>query len=258
MTEKDDARQVLKKELLRRLSEDRRVYKVLLLGSSVNGGENELSDIDVCIVMKDDLGLKQILGEVGVLFSNLGSLISYYNYSPYHFYVVYDGLIPLDIYLISSSLYHILKSGRSKEVYSSQGDLSSIETSAIQVVVSDLLLQLYIRNFRLLSKLRKQEYPTLVFILNSIREENIIPLLRLVYGLDIPHQKAVKLGNFPEEAKELYINSYAIPTEESCLSAIKAVADLVLVIASKASATFELSAIIRQAEKARTLIMAYG
>lgn len=251
-------RRQLTKKLLSLLEKDKRVLLVLAFGSTADKQENELSDTDLCVVMKDDEALKEALGEVNSLFHRLGPLSGYYNYSPYHFYVVYEGPIPLDIYLISASLYFIVKGARSKIVVDHRQTFAKEELSQAEKLcpmVKDLLVRANIRNFRLLSKLVKKDYVTLIYIMNSIRDEQLIPLLRAVYKLEIPHAKAVKLEVFDQDIRELFVGSYPQPTRESCLASIRSVAELVRRLALKASLTMALGELPAEIDRVSQAIL---
>lgn len=76
--------------------------------------------------------------------------------------------------------------------------------------------------------------------MNSIRDEQLVPLLRAIYKLDIPHAKAIKLDVFDTDIRELFVGSYPQPSRESCLASVCSVAELVRRMAVKASATMEL------------------
>jgi hypothetical protein len=194
------------------------------------------------------------------LFNRLGALSGYYNYSPYHFYVVYKGPIPLDIYLISASLYFILKTARSKIVVDHRQTVSKEELSQpekLAPIVKDLLLRANTRNWRLLSKLAKNDFLTLIYILNSIRDEQIVPLLRIVYGLEIPHAKSAKLEAFSDETRGLFIGSYPRPDRASCLAAIRSVAELIQQIAAKASTSMSLGNVPAEIDRVTHKIQHY-
>jgi predicted nucleotidyltransferase len=257
LANKQGVHKIIKDRLQQVLARDTRVLTVLFLGSSAQDKENELSDIDVCIVAKDDAALKEILGEVGVMFKLFGNMTSYYNYSPYHFYVVYDGDTPLDVYLISASLYHIIRSGKFSPAAGYDLPEAESASNASEAMVNDLLLQAYIRNLRLLSKWKRGEYVTLLYILNSIRDDNIIPLIRLVYGVCIPHPKAVRLEDFERDVRDLFVQTYPAPTKEPTLGAIRALSELVVVIAQKAVQRFSVEKVKVHAEKAHQRIAAY-
>lgn len=250
-------RQKLTGKLVKLLETDSRVLLVLAFGSTANGQENELSDTDLCIVLKDDESLKSFLGETNTVFGTVGALTGYYNYSPYHFYVVYNGAIPLDLYIISASLYFILKSGKSKLLVDNRttGHTDQLDTAEkLAPMVRDLLLRAYIRNFRLLSKVAKNDLVTLVYIMNSIRDEQLLPLLRIVYGLEIPHAKAVKLQAFPEKIRGLFIDSYPRPSRADCLQAVKSVSLMVMEIAEQASLTMSLSTLLQEIKETHKII----
>lgn len=215
-------------KLFKLLDKDERVNFALTIGSTANGAENELSDIDVCIVMKDDNGLNGILREVNIIFASLGKMVDYYEYSPYHFYVIYENCIPLDIYIISSSVYFIVRKTDNKTMVDHSKKNISADTadSDKEEIINKLFLKGWVRTFRLLSKVEKNDFVTLIYILNQIKEDQIIPLLSLIYGYNIPHSKAVKLNEIGEDLRNLFVKTYAKPTAESTLEAIRSMAEL--------------------------------
>jgi predicted nucleotidyltransferase len=225
MVSPGDRRKQITAKILDLLNRDARVNFVLATGSTAENKENELSDVDLCVVMKDDAGLNQILREVNILFSRVGKLVGYYQYSPYHFYLVYQPLTLVDIYIISSSIYFIIRNDGNKKVVD-HGKREVASSDALQPIIHELFLRGWTRTFRLLSKIRKTDYVTLVYILNQIREEQLIPLLSMIQGHKIPHAKAVKLSDFNERTRDLFIQTFRGPTAEGALSSVKALAGL--------------------------------
>jgi predicted nucleotidyltransferase len=240
-------RREIAEKLFVMLDADQRVNFVLTVGSTAQNAETELSDIDICVVMKDDNGLNQIMRELNIIFHSIGNLVSYYEYNPYHYYAIYGGSIPLDIYFISSSVYFIIRKPDNKIVvdHSQKGVDRELETTAgggkLQRIVKQQFLKGWIRTFRLLSKIRKRDYITLLYILNQIREDQIIPLLVMVSGYDIPHSKAVKLDDFSDTIRPLFIRTFANPSRESTLDAVKAMAEILYLLYVDASTRFDLS-----------------
>jgi predicted nucleotidyltransferase len=244
-------------KLFKLLDKDARVNFALTIGSTANNTENELSDIDVCIVMKDDNGLNGILRELNIIFASLGKMVDYYEYSPYHFYVIYENCIPLDIYIISSSVYFIIKKTDNKTMVDHSKKNIGAETtdSDKEEIINKLFLKGWIRTFRLLSKVERNDFVTLIYILNQIKEDQIIPLLSLIYGYNIPHSKAVKLYEIREDLKNLFIKTYAKPTAESTLEAIRSMAELLKIMNNDRVNTGEKNN--KLAENAYSQIMSY-
>lgn len=238
-------------------SEDPRVKFAIAMGSSAEGKENRLSDVDICVVMNDDAELNEILSELNELFPQFGKMVGYYQYNPYHFYVIFEPNAPLDIYFISSSLYFTVKSDKNKIIVDhSKRDLGKVkkdfspemagpigekkEGLSPEEVVKDLFLKGFIRTFRLLSKIEKEDYTTLAYILNRIREEQIIPLLTSIDGYDIPHAKAIKLESFSPDLRVDFTETYCKPEEKSCINAVVAAAKIMKELFDKASQNFNL------------------
>lgn len=231
----------LKERLVALLDADPRVGLVVALGSSADGAENALSDIDICVVMHDDRGLNELLRELTTLLPKLGKVAGYYQYNPYHFYVVYEGAIPLDLYLVSTSLYYCLRGDRRKTLVDhAPKDIAAFPAERRELVVRELLLKAWIRIHRLLSKLVKDDHVTLLYILAQIREEQLVPLLALIGGYRIAHIKAVKLDAFALEDRELFVATYGAPDRASCLTAIQAAATLTRRMHDRAAATYTL------------------
>lgn len=243
--------------LIKILETDERVNFVLSVGSTAEAKENELSDVDICVVMKDDKGLNQILRELNILFSRLATLVDYYEYNPYHFYVVYQPTIPLDIYFVSSSIYFIIKNDNNKRIIDHSNRQLPGKQAERQVMIGGLFLKGLIRTFRLLSKIKKGDYVSLVYILNQIREDQLIPLLSTVNGYQIAHAKAVRLERFDDRTRELFIKTFCPPTEKDALAAVKATAEILNDLFSKASAEYDLGNLRRFAEQAYRRVMTY-
>lgn len=239
-------------------SEDPRVKFAIAMGSSAEGKENRLSDVDICVVMNDDAELNEILSELNDLFPQFGKMVGYYQYNPYHFYVVFEPNAPLDIYFISSSLYFTVRSDKNKiivdhskrDLGKQKKDSSSDFAGAIDTkkeklspeqIVKDLFLRGFIRTFRLLSKIEKEDYTTLAYILNRIREEQIIPLLTSIDGYDIPHAKAIKLDNFNPKLRADFTETYCKPEEKSCIRAVVAASEIMKELFEKASQQYNLN-----------------
>jgi len=230
---------------------------VLTFGSTASGSETDLSDTDLCIVLRTDEDLRSFLGESQSLFEAIGPLVGHYNYSPYHFYAVYRNLIPFDVYCISSSLYFILQASSKQLVridHSTRGRVSVSGGNPPKAVVSELLLKAYIRVFRLLSKVQKGDFVTLIYILNSIRDEQVVPLLSLTYGVDIPHAKSIRLDAFPKHVATLFVQTFPNPTRPSCLKALRASSRLLVRIADTLAPRVGLSDLRREILKSEVRI----
>ncbi len=249
--------ETIKKKVIEVFEADERVNLVLGMGSSAEGKENDLSDIDVCVVMKDDAELNEILSELDVLFKEFGNYVGHYQYNPYHFYVIYEPAVPLDIYFVSSSLYFTVRSDKNKILVNHNHRQVKEDTPLVgegwntvktpeknsekTAVLRDLFLKAWIRTFRLLSKVEKGDYTTLIYILNKIRDDQLLPLLTQVSGYNIPHVKAIGLDKFGPVERELFAKTYARPDRVSVLEAIQSMAELLKILFEKAGMQFDLS-----------------
>ena len=235
---------------------DNRVNFVLAMGSSAEGKEGRFSDIDICVVMRDDAELNEILRELPELFARLGKLVGFYKYNPYHFYAVYEPSTPLDIYFISPSLYFSVKNDKNKKIvdHSNRSAEPSKEKSDKQAtdffevkqkteteIIEDLFLKAWIRTFRLLSKVEKGDFVTLIYILNRIRDEQIVPLLTLIKKYNIPHVKSLKLQELQEEDRALITKTFPGPERSPIIDALHNTADLLQQLYDHARATHDMN-----------------
>lgn len=223
----------IKNKFIKILRRDKRINFVLLLGSSASDTEDEYSDIDVCIVMKDDQGLNEFLLELNIMFNNIGKVAAYYNYNPYHYYIIFDGIHILDLYIISSSLYFNIKNSNNKMILDNRKSFSQKDN--INLILEDLFIKASIRSFRLISKINKKDYLTIIYILNSIRDEQLFPLISLIFNYKILHSKSIKLDHFDKSVRQLVLKLYPHPTEADCLMALKSIFKLLLVLFSKSN-----------------------
>lgn len=233
--------EAIRRNVIEVLDLDDRVNFVLAMGSSAEGKEGRYSDIDICVVMRDDVELNEILGELPELFAKLGKLVGFYKYNPYHFYAVYEPATPLDIYFISPSLYFTVRDEKNKRIVdhsnraagSPKEKLTKPTVNAFKegeknetAIIKDLFLKAWIRTFRLLSKVEKNDFVTLIYILNRIRDEQIIPLLTLIKKYNIPHVKSLKLQELQEEDRALITKTFPGPERTPIIDALHTTADL--------------------------------
>lgn len=278
----DTTEQVEKKkfthELLRQrvaevLDHDDRIKFVLAMGSSAEEKENKFSDVDICVVMNDDPELNDVLQQCKDLFSDFGPVVGSYSYNPYHFYVAYESNVFLDIYFISSSLYFTVRSERNKKIVDhahrdserkSQAtetpihENEKIKEKQTQDIARDLFLKGYARTFRLLSKIEKKDYATLAYIMNRIREEQIVPLLTLIDGYAIPHAKAINLETFDARLRSLFIDTYCRPERESCITGARSAIEILKALFEKVEHRYNLEDLRGAIEEAYEEIMKYG
>ncbi len=248
--------EALRQRVIEVFGNDPRVKFAIAMGSSAEGKENNLSDIDICLVMQDDGELNDILRELPQIFPKLGNLVGSYSYNPYHFYVVYEPTVPLDIYFISSSLYFTMKSDKNKIIVDHSNRDTNVQPKQLQPIstegdnrsekesneiIADLFLKGWIRTFRLLSKIEKEDYPTLAYILNRIREDQIVPLLTSIKHYNIPHSKAIKLEEFDADIRELFLDTYCRPERESCIKAVASAAKILKILFDQSHEDFSLN-----------------
>ena len=255
---KDTPQEMIRRRLIETLDAVNRVIFVLAMGSSAEGKEGRFSDIDICVVMRDDAELNEILGELPEFFPKLGKLVGYYDYNPYHFYAVYEPSTPLDIYFISPSLYFTVRSDKNVKIVDHSNraapaaeakstrpaDEILLEKERSQTdIIKDLFLKAWIRTFRLLSKVEKNDLVTLIYILNRIRDEQIVPLLTLIKGYNIPHAKSLKLEELQVEDRTLIAKTFPGPQRPDVINALHTTADLLQQLYQHACSTHDLSSL---------------
>lgn len=194
------------------------------IGSTADDTENRYSDKDLGIVVAGDQAMNRILTDAPEIYASLGDLVGWYAYNPYHHYVVYDapeGPIPLDMYYLSSRLHQLLTGAETTVLMDTTG--KGVPEDRKPHIVSALLLDGHAGLLEAEQAWRQGAWETAVGLLDSVREQQLIHLLRLVEGYAIPHIKAVQLDRFPSEfVRNRFIESYAQPTADSIAAALQA------------------------------------
>lgn len=255
----DNARQSLNssirehilKNFLDVFSSDPRILIARTFWSTSRGNFTEFSDVDLLLVVKQD-ELESFKKAIIAQLKKSWLYLWHWQYEDNHFYVVHQNLIPLDLYIVweeesrailqrwekKAAIFHILwlntgirdlplEPCKDAKVWNNN-PTSYLEANEYDVNFGKFRKALT-RGFRLLSKLEKDELIEFVYIINSIREDDLIPLFTSM-GIDFPNAKKVKLWELPQDIRELFIRTFAQPTTESCYTALCALMGILEII----------------------------
>lgn len=218
---------------------DKRIVRARTFWSTAWWNFTEFSDVDLLVIVRQDQveGFKnEILG----FLEKDPDFLWFWQYETNHFYVVFRNLIPLDLYIVGeeesktilqawnkkAAIFHILGlSNGIQDIISPQENDSihekwwsrnseALESTHVDPKI-ELLERAFTRAYRLLSKLEKWEFMEFVFIMNSIREDNLVPLLEVIW-MNFPNIKKVKIPDLPDDLRDPFINSFSRPTWPDC------------------------------------------
>lgn len=246
----DNARQSLNSSIRERIlknfldtfSSDPRIRIARTFWSTSRGNFTEFSDVDLLLVVKQD-ELENFKKAIIAQLKKSWLYLWHWQYEDNHFYVVHQNLIPLDLYIVweeesrailqrwekKAAIFHILwlntgitdlplEPSKDNNIWNSINITPCLEGVEYDVNFGRFRKALT-RGFRLLSKLEKDELIEFVYIINSIREDDLIPLFTSM-GIDFPNAKKVKLWELPHDIRGFFIQTFAQPTKESCYIAL--------------------------------------
>jgi predicted nucleotidyltransferase len=221
-------RNILKDRLIKYLDSNTNMAFAYTMGSTARGEENEYSDTDVGVVVWTDNDLNCILNNEGRAYRFFGEIVGYYHYNPYHSYVVYQGPLgpmPLDIYYTTEEMYNLMRSSDAVVIVDHMKSVN-IEPEQKNIMIQKMILdcfdQLQIARFLH----QNGEEHEVVRKLSTLRSTQLLSLLRLVEGYNIPHVKAVRLSELDPEIRDLFIKTFARPNKESIEQAFQAFENL--------------------------------
>lgn len=221
-------RDILAERLFTSLEKNPHVAFAYTMGSTAQERENEYSDKDIGVVVKTDGDLNYMLQNAGRAYSTFGDLVGYYRYNPYHFYAVYQGAIgpmPLDIYFLTEEMHELMRNSQAKTVVDHIGNTHDSEEQGVTVestVVENMLLGTYVALENAKEHKKNGDYIKVVDTLDKMRSQLLIHLFRIIEKYNIPHVKAVRLEEFNSEIRDLFIRTFAQPTEEMTKDALVA------------------------------------
>lgn len=221
-------RDILAERLFASLEKNPHVAFAYTMGSTAQERENEYSDKDIGVVVRTDGDLNYMFQNAGRAYGTFGDLVGYYRYNPYHFYAVYQGAIgpmPLDIYFLTEEMHELMRNSQAKTVVNHIGNTHDSEEHGITVegtVVENMLLGTYVALENAKIHEKNGDYIKVVDTLDKMRSQLLIHLFRVIEKYNIPHIKAVKLEEFNSEIRNLFIRTFAQPTEEMTKDALVA------------------------------------
>lgn len=229
---------------LEKYSDDSRIKEAKVFWSTASKNYTKNSDVDLLLIIKDwyiDWFKNEILNYLECNNKYLWK----WAYSENHYYIVHDFLVPLDLYIVSESesndilekkdknesLFHILQKEKGITTIINNDNIKPIQQTDIGEndsfmenkeydVNYDNLSRLITRVYRLTSKINQEEYIQSVFIIDSIRNVNIFPLLSLLEHNFI-NTKMIDLSEIDNIILDDFIQSFPQPTKKSILNAMK-------------------------------------
>lgn len=213
------------------------------MGSTAQGKENEYSDKDMGVVVRGDDDLNFMLKNAGRGYGSFGELVGYYRYTPYHHYVAYQGAIgpmPLDIYYLTEEMHNLMRSPTAVNVIDHIGTATSKENEQGNAI-GQMLFQAHVSLEKAKMQEEKGDFMGVASTLASMRSQSLIHLLRIVEHYAIPHVKAVNLTEFTPEIRDLFVRTFAAPTQESSQDAIRATHALISELLADASGMYDIA-----------------
>lgn len=211
------------------------------MGSTAQGKENEYSDKDMGVVVRGDDDLNFMVKNAGRGYGTFGELVGYYRYTPYHYYVTYQGAIgpmPLDIYFLTEEMHNLMRSPSAMTVIDHIGSSTPKEDDRTDTV-GKMIFQAHSSLEKARGEESKGDFMAVSATLAALRSQSLIHLLRIVEHYSIPHVKAVNLTEFAPEIRDLFVRTFAQPTKESSQDAITAAQSLLAQLLEDATGMYD-------------------
>ena len=257
-------REGILEDFLLTFSRDPRIVTARTFWSTSSWNFTEFSDVDLLLTIKQselELFKRDIISHL----TWNRFYLWHWEYSSNHFYIVHDNLIPLDLYIVGNeessvilrkaetrdAIFHILwlEAGITdlpldpeKNLIADHNEWISLAELNSWNIHFEHFKKALTRWFRLLSKLEKNELIEFVYILNSIREDDLIPLFYML-GIKYLNAKKVKLSELPDEIRGSFVLTFSKPTRQDCYSALVSLIEIL---------EFLLGSILKEAEISNT------
>lgn len=222
-------------EIVRKLSTDKRISKIFLLGSYGHKGKPTIfSDFDLWIVLSEETGLNSFKNELEIIFNKFGRLHGIYESTAHHFFIVYKEYPQIDLNLTSSATYYNLTNLKNIKVLFSSTFIKKHKIKEEPLInIRRNLLNGFITLERSMSKYIKRDYFVIPRFLENIRMNTILPFLSFLNKNRDINVANLKLNGLSKKQKLLLINTFAKPEKNSCLSAIENMSQLLFLIAKE-------------------------
>lgn len=208
----------LSRNMLDEFSRDPDTKSIRAFGSTASNTETIFSDMDYSVLVRGDSGLNRAINLSSERYQKIGPLIDWYQYNPYHHYVVFNGdsaPVPLDIYYLPDFVYDNIRKP-AETVFDSTQNSQKEKGFVVKMIETS-----YVKLLQAVQTLDDDDYESTISKIDELRETCLIHLLSEVFHYQIPHIKGIKFENFINtDIKDSFINTYAKPTQESCTKSI--------------------------------------
>lgn len=219
-----------------RLKKDDRVSGLFLTGSANNGTSTIFSDLDLWVIFTDESGLNSFRNGIASWANAVAKVRGIYECTAHHYFIVYKPSIQIDLNLVTSAHFFSIKNSKKKFIFDHKLFLENRKKArkrTLRFAANDFLFQSYTTLERCASKLLKGDCSAAVCFLNRIREDFLIPLFKIAGIQKIATPKSLNVQKLSSGLRELFIETYANPTERSCAQGIRAVSAILSEIASR-------------------------
>lgn len=218
------------------LKNDDRVSGLFVTGSSKNGNVTSFSDFDLWVIFSDESGLSSFCSNIVSFADSVGAVRTIYQCTAHHYFIVFKPSVQIDLNLLTSAQFFSIRNAEKQILFDRKcflrGQQKNESKSEKRTAAVRLLLQGYTTLERCASKLLKKDYFVTVKFLERVREDCLIPLFQISGIQKITTPISLKPERLNNKVRDLFIDTYANPTQNSCARGIEATSLLLLEIVS--------------------------
>lgn len=191
---------------------------IFFTGSIVNKQTKKFSDVDLWIITNTEEGWYLIVSDIHRIFSKFNKILGIYKCTEYHFFIVFQNGLQIDLNIVTLALYTNLTTlpGKKDSYFSSKKLKENV-----QCEVEAYLLKGYGILQRSIGKYHQNKYILSNKLIESLRYEVILPLYsistnQIKYNITIAD--SIKLT---PKYYNLFLSTYSIPERRACKKSFK-------------------------------------
>ncbi|MBI4155246.1 hypothetical protein HY498_04135 [Candidatus Woesearchaeota archaeon] len=241
MDKNQGVRKLIFNTLIRILKRDERIDLATISGSDASKKTTEISDIDLIVILKEESLFDLFIKDIWDIANNCGELISIYNTTPYHYFLIFKRGIIVDLNIITNALFWTLK--KSRILFDKKGFISSkfYKIPISDEYINQLILSGFVGIIRAINKLKKKDYWVIPRFINFVRENSILPLIKVLNKDKIENITNLNLDKFPKKLKYQVYQTFAKPFEKDSNKAIISTFYIMLELCTKLKNKFKIN-----------------
>lgn len=205
------------------------IHSIFISGSTLDKTYTDFSDLDLWIITQTESDIKHYKKTIIKRLWKLFQITGYYRSTDTHFFIILQNWIQIDLNLITTAQYFSIKKSTEKNfIFDNKNSFMWKKLSS--KILSDKFLEWYTTLERAVSKFEKDDlFWTLRFI-DSIRANNIIPIMNACFENFNRNNIEMNLSILPVEIQQLFLMTYALPQEKSIEVSLSSIMQLFMTL----------------------------